>query len=207
VSGVRRLPPRPAPLSATRRPLGWLGSLAAGLVLVLLGVSGWLFYQQSDQRDTIAHLQRALEDSRQKEAQATQQADRFKNDYTQLRTTMTLVTAPAALVNPLRPMGRLQPDARGALFVAADHQHWHLSIEGLKPASPGKVYQLWFMPDQGPPVNGGTFLARADERVEMSSEAMPAGTRSAVITLEDAGGARAPSGPEVLRGAGMIQVL
>jgi hypothetical protein len=207
VSGVRRLPPRPAPLSAARRPLGWLGALAAGLVLALLGLSGWLYFQQVNQRETIVHLQRALEESRQKEALATQQADRFKNDYSQLRTTMTLVTAPAALVNPLRPMGRLQPDARGALFVAADHQHWHLSIEGLKPASPGKVYQLWFMPDQGPPVNGGTFLAKADERVEMSSEAMPPGTRSAVITLEESGGARVPSGPEVLRGAGMIQVL
>jgi Anti-sigma-K factor rskA len=207
VSAVRRLPPRPVPLSAARRPLGWFGSLAAVLALALLGLSGWLFLQQKDQRETIARLQRALEESRQKEAQATQQAERFKNDYSQLHTTMTLVTAPAALVNPLRPAGRLQPDARGALFVAADHQHWHLSIEGLKPASPGKVYQLWFMPDQGPPINGGTFLAKADERVEMSSEAMPAGTRSAVITLEDAGGAKAPSGPEVLRGAGMIQVL
>ncbi|HEY2740331.1 MAG TPA: anti-sigma factor, partial [Thermoanaerobaculia bacterium] len=106
-----------------------------------------------------------------------------------------------------RPVGRLQPDARGALFVAADHQHWHLSIEGLKPSSRGKVYQLWFMPEQGPPVNGGTFLAKPDERVEMTSEAMPAGTRSAIITLEEAGGARLPTGPEVLRGAGMIQVL
>jgi len=207
VSDARRMPPRPMPLSATRRPISWLGALAAALIFGLLGLSGWLYLQQAGQRETVARLQRETQEAKQKEAQARQEAERFKTDYSQLRTTMTLVTAPAALVNALRPVGRLQPDARGALFVAADHQHWHLSIEGLKPSSRGKVYQLWFMPDQGPPVNGGTFLAKPDERVEMSSEAMPAGTRSAVITLEEAGGARHPTGPEVLRGAGMIQVL
>lgn len=207
VSGARRMPPRPVPLSATRRPVSWLGALAAALIFALLGLSGWLYLQQAGQRETVARLEREAREAKQKEAQARQEAERFKNDYSQLRATMTLVTAPAALVNPLRPVGRLQPDARGALFVAADHQHWHLSIEGLKPSTRGKVYQLWFMPDQGPPVNGGTFLAKPDERVEMSSEAMPAGTRSAIITLEEAGGARLPTGPEVLRGAGMIQVL
>jgi hypothetical protein len=207
LSGVRRLPPRPASLSAARRPIGWQGALAAGIILALLGLSGWLFLQHADQAETVAHLQRALQDARQKEAQATQQAERFRSDYTQLRTTMTLVTAPAALVTPLRPVGKLQIDARGALFVAPDHQHWHLAIEGLKPVSPGKVYQLWFVAEQGPPVNGGTFLAIADERVEMSSEAMPAGTKSAMITLENAPGAPAPSGPEVLRAAPMFQVL
>lgn len=207
VSGARRMPPRPVPLSATRRPIGWLGALAAALIFALLGLSGWLYFQQAGQRETIARLQRETQEAKQKEAQARQDAERFKNEYSQLRTTMTLVTAPAALVNPLRPVGRLQPDARGALFVAADHQHWHLSIEGLKPSLRGKVYQLWFVPAQGPPVNGGTFLAKPDERVEMSSEAMPAGTHSAMITLEEAGGARLPTGPEVLRGAGMIQVL
>ncbi|HEX3531027.1 MAG TPA: anti-sigma factor [Thermoanaerobaculia bacterium] len=207
VSGARRMPPRPVPLSATRRPVSWLGALAAALIFALLGLSGWLYLQQAGQRETVARLEREAREAKQKEAQARLESERFKNEYSQLRTTMTLVTAPAALVNPLRPVGRLQPDARGALFVAADHQHWHLSIEGLKPSTRGKVYQLWFMPDQGPPVNGGTFLAKPDERVEMSSEAMPAGTRSAVITLEEAGGARLPTGPEVLRGAGMIQVL
>jgi hypothetical protein len=201
------MPPRPVPLASRRRPIGWLGALAAALILALAGLSAWLYVQQVGQRETMARLRREAMEAKQRETVARQQAERFKNDYSQLRTTMTLVTAPAALVNPLRPVGRLQPDARGALFVAADHQHWHLSIEGLKPSLRGKVYQLWFVPEQGPPVNGGTFLAKPDERVEMTSEAMPAGTRSAMITLEEAGGARLPTGPEVLRGAGMIQVL
>ena len=204
VAAVRRQPPRPVPLSA-RRSYGWPAALAA-LLLLALGLSGWLYLQQADQRATIARLQSEVREARQKEAQATQKADRFETEFTNLRTTLTLVTAPAALVGPLRPVGPLQPDARGALFVAADHQHWHLSIEGLKP-TPGKVYQLWFVAEQGPPVNGGTFVVTGGERVELSSEAMPPDTKSAMITLEEAGGVPAPKGPEVLRAAEMRQIL
>jgi hypothetical protein len=209
VSVVPRQPPRPKPLSAARRPLGWLGALAAGLVLALAGLSGWLWMQQVEQREQIANLEREVASERAKQSQAAQQAERYRAEFTELRTRLTLVTAPAALVGPLRPVGAapLQPDARGALFVAPDHQHWHLSIEGLKPAVAGKVYQLWFVADQGPPISGGTFIAVPNERIEMSSEAMPPGTKSAMVTLEERGGARTPSGPEVLRAAGMIQIL
>jgi hypothetical protein len=204
VSAVRRQPPRPVPLSA-RRSYGWPVALAA-MLLLALGLSGWLYLQQADQRAAIARLKQEVREAQQREAQATQKADRFETEFTNLRTTLTLVTAPAALVGPLRPVGPLQPDARGALFVAADHQHWHLSIEGLKP-TPGKVYQLWFIAEQGPPVNGGTFVVTGGERVELSSEAMPPDTKSAMITLEEAGGVPAPKGPEVLRAAEMQQIL
>jgi hypothetical protein len=203
-SAVRRQPPRPMPLSA-RRSYGWPAALAA-MLLLALGLSGWLYLQQADQRATIARLKQEARTAQQREAQATQKAERFEKEFTDLRTTLTLVTAPAALVGPLRPVGPLQPDARGALFVAADHQHWHLSIEGLKP-SPGKVYQLWFVAEQGPPVSGGTFVVTGGERVELSSEAMPPDTKSAIITLEELGGVPAPKGPEVLRAAQMQQIL
>jgi hypothetical protein len=204
-AAVRRQPPRPVPLSS-RRSYGWPLALTAGLLLAL-GLSGWLYLQQTEQRATVARLQSEVREARQKEAQAAQQAERFRREFTTLRTTMTLVTAPAALVGPLRPVGKLQPDARGALFVAADHQHWHLSIEGLKPAVQGKVYQLWFVAEQGPPVNGGTFVATANERVELTSEAMPPNAKSAMITLEPAGGGESPEGPEILRAAEMVQIL
>jgi type II secretory pathway pseudopilin PulG len=194
------------PLSA-RRSYGWPLALAAALLLSL-GLSGWLYLQQTEQRETLARFRTELLQAQQKEAAATQEAERFRREYTTLRTTMTMVTAPAAIVGALRPVGALQPDARGAIFVAADHQHWHLSIEGLKPAARDKVYQLWFEVDQGPAVNGGTFLATANERVEMTSEAMPPGTKSCMITLEEAGTAPAtPKGPTVLRVEEMRQIL
>jgi anti-sigma-K factor RskA len=203
---VRRQPPRPVPLSA-RRSYAWPAALAAAGLLLALGLSGWLYLRQAGQQAAIARLQSEVREARQKEAQATQEAERARSEFTALRTTMTLITAPAALVGPLRPVGTLQPDARGALFVAADHQHWHLSIEGLKPAPRGKVYQLWFVAAQGPPVNGGTFVATANDRVELTSEAMPPNSKSAMITLEPAGGGQSPEGPEILRAAEMVQIL
>lgn len=208
VAGVRRQPPRPQPLSSARRPIGWPGALAAGLLLALSGLSGWLWLQQAGQKERLAGLERELQEERQKEAAATQRAEQYRGDFTEVRT-LKLVTAPAALVGSLRPVGTppLQPDARGALFVASDHQHWHLSIEGLKPAAPGKVYELWFVPEQGPPVSGGTFVARPNERFELSSDAMPANTKSAMVTVQDSGTSGRQPGPEVLRAAGMMQVL
>ena len=208
-SGARRQPPRPQSLPATRRPVGWPGALAAGLILVFAGLSGWLWLQQSDQRARLAAFESELGEERQKEALASQRAEQYRKEFSELRTRLTLVTAPAALVAPLRPVGTpaLQPDARGALFVAPDHQHWHLSIEGLRPATDDRVYQLWFIPDQGPPISGGTFVAKPNERVESSSNAMPPGTKSAMVTLEAAPQASAPTGPEVLHAGEMIQIL
>ena len=190
-------------------PLRAARPLLAASVLVLLGLSGWLAWTAAGQRSTIAGLKRELGEERQKEAAATQQAAQFRSEFSAMRERFTLVTAPAALVGALRPAGRspLQPDARGALFVAPDHQHWQLSVEGLKPAPPDRVYQLWFVSTQAGRVSGGTFIARPGERVELGSEAMPPDTRSAVITLEPAGGAIAPTGPEVLRAEQMQQVL
>jgi anti-sigma-K factor RskA len=207
VAGARRQLPRPRPLAA-RRSIGWPGALAAGLILALAGLSGWLWSQQASQKERLAGIERELQVERQKEAAATQRAEQYRSDFTEVHT-LKMVTAPAALVCALRPVGTppLQPDARGALFVAADHQHWHLSIEGLKPAAPGKVYQLWFLPDQGPPVVGSVFAGKTNERYEVGSDAMPPNTKSAMVTVEEVGGSLHPSGPEVLRAAGMMQVL
>ena len=63
------------------------------------------------------------------------------------------MTSPAVLVSPMRPVVRpgqppLQPDARGVLFVAADHQHWYMSLQGLQPVPAGQVYKLWFVADR-----------------------------------------------------------
>src|SRR4030095_2325711 len=117
------------------------------------------------------------------------------------------VTSPAVLVSPMRPSGEapLQPGARGVLFVAADHQHWVLSLEGLQPPEAGKTYKLWFVADQGT-VSAGSFTARPGEPVELSSKTMPAGTRESLVTLETDPNAPAPTGPEVLRSAAPYQI-
>jgi hypothetical protein len=202
---MRPVRPSMAGAAVARRPARrWPLTLAASLAFLLLGLSGLLYYQSLQSRETIARLNRELTQERAQAAGAFAQARRLESYSLNLKEKMALVTSPAVAVSALRPMGRppLQPAARGLLFVAADHQHWYLSLQGLQPAEGGKLYKLWFMADQGP-VDAGSFTVLPGAPIEMSSKEMPAGTRTAVITLETDPGARTPSGPEVLR-AGAI---
>ncbi len=201
-------PPRPAaaakPVPAARRPAPrrWSLALAATLSFLLVGLSAWLFFQVGQQRQTIAELQRELAAERTRAANAEAEAQRIQAAALDLREKFALVTSPAVEVSPMRPVGSppLQPGARGVLFVAADHQHWYLSLEGLQPAGPGKTYKLWFVAAEGP-VSAGSFTSRPGAPVELSSKTMPAGTRETKVTLEDDPAAPAPTGPEILRSA------
>jgi hypothetical protein len=197
-------PPMAGAAVARRSPRRWPLALAASLAFLLLGLSGYLYSRSLEDRATIARLDRELARERSQAAQASAQASRLESYSLNLREKMALVTSPTVAVSALRPMGRppLQPAARGLLFVAADHQHWYLSLQGLQPVEGGRLYKLWFMADQGP-VDAGTFTVLPGAPIEMSSKKMPAGTRTAVITLETDPGSRTPSGPEVLR-AGAI---
>jgi hypothetical protein len=197
-------PPMAGAAVARRSPRRWPLALAASLALLLLGLSGYLYSRSLEDRATIARLDRDLARERSQAAQASAQASRLESYSLNLREKMALVTSPTVAVSALRPMGRppLQPAARGLLFVAADHQHWYLSLQGLQPVEGGRLYKLWFMADQGP-VDAGSFTVLPGAPIEMSSKEMPAGTRTAVITLETDPGSRTPSGPEVLR-AGAI---
>jgi len=197
-------PPMAGAAVARRSPRRWPLALAASLALLLLGLSGYLYSRSLEDRATIARLDRDLARERSQAAQASAQASRLESYSLNLREKMALVTSPTVAVSALRPMGRppLQPAARGLLFVAADHQHWYLSLQGLQPVEGGRLYKLWFMADQGP-VAAGSFTVLPGAPIEMSSKEMPAGTRTAVITLETDPGSRTPSGPEVLR-AGAI---
>src|SRR5262249_2488627 len=99
-----------------------------------------------------------------------------------------------------------QPQAKGILYVADDHQHWYLSVHDLLPLSAGERYNLWFVSDHGA-VSGGSFDARPGSPVNLSSEHMPADTKAVVTPLQPGAGAPAPSGPEVLRATGKVQIL
>jgi hypothetical protein len=138
-----------------------------------------------------------LEGERRKTDQAVAEVRR---QMERMKTNFALVTAPEVTIRPLHPVG--EPSrARAMLFVAPDHQHWYMAVHDLPPAAPGRDYQLWWVAGEGM-VSGGTFDTRPGEKMELSSETMPADTRDVVITLEAEGGAPAPTGPEILRAAG-----
>ena len=203
----RLVPAAPAPLARRPAPRRWPLALAATLCFLLLGLSAWLYLQLGQQRQTIAQLQREIAAERTRAEEAIADARTVRTSELDLREKFALVTSRAVQVSSMRPAGGtpLQPDARGVLFVAADHQHWYLSLDGLAPAESGKTYKLWFVADEGT-VSAGSFTARPGAPVELSSKTMPAGTRGAVVTLEDDPAAPAPSGPEILRAEGAFLI-
>jgi Anti-sigma-K factor rskA len=186
----------------------WLG-LAAALILALVAACGWLYQGLLERGDAIAQLSAERNAARHQAAAMAVRLERMTAEVNELRDHVSIVTSPAVEACPLGPSAPAAPQAagaRGVLFVAADHQHWYMSLRGLRPAGAGKVYQLWFLGDQGP-VSAGTFRGETGAPWELGSEHMPAGTREVRITMEDGTGAPAPSGPEVLRNTEAFRVL
>ena len=179
----------------------WPLALAAVLALALLG--GTIFQLYSLLRDadgTIDGLTAALQ---QETARATALAEKqaqMTAELAEMRTNFGLVTSPAVGMSPMKPVANSpQQQAKGTLYVAADHQHWYLSAHDLQPLNQGRRYQLWFIADSGA-VSGGTFDAQPGAPVHLSSEHMPSDTKAVVITLESTDqGAPRPTGPEILR--------
>jgi hypothetical protein len=207
-----RIPPRMAAGAASRpvRPRRWPLALAAMLAFAMLGLSLWLYSQVGARNATIASLRSELSRERSRSEGAVAKVRQLENDSLDLREKFSLVTSPAVLVSPMRPVGRpgqppVQPDARGVLFVAADHQHWYMTLRGLQPVPAGQAYKLWFVADTGA-VSAGSFSAQPGAPVELSSQYMPAGTKGILVTLESDARATAPSGPEILRAAAVYEI-
>ena len=92
------------------------------------------------------------------------------------------------------------PDARGRLFWSAG-EGGLLAAIGLPPVPPGRVYQLWLIPDATP--IGAALLSADAEGRAMAVFTLPEGVTErvpAALTLEPAGGAASPSGDVYLLG-------
>jgi hypothetical protein len=202
----------PAPVVATARPLPtrsasrWPLRLAAVLAVGLLGLSGWLTLQMQEQSGELARLRAEAQQAKARETESV----KLREEVKALRGNFSLITSPAVSVCTLRAAPNApnpQPAARGVLYVAADHQHWYLSLRGLRESSAGQQYQLWFLAADGRAVSGGAFNAQPGQVVELSSASMPAGTSGVSVTVERQGGSVIPTGPQVLIGDQVWQVL
>ncbi|HBL28406.1 MAG TPA: hypothetical protein DD490_16355, partial [Acidobacteria bacterium] len=190
--------PRPAPGPIPRRQSRWPLALAATLAFAFAGTSAWLWQVTQSQGDEINRLRQDLVAQQQIALRAEQDGRQARTEIDRMRSQFTLVTSPAVDVRPLRAVGNAQPNARGLLFVAPDHQHWYLSVEGLQPAPEGGVYKLWWVTPEGPQ-DAGSLVAQGGAKIQMASDQMPAGISAVVITLEPAPGSPVPLGPPVLR--------
>ncbi len=196
ISEALRPASRVAPGPIPRRHSRWPLALAAILALAFAGTSVWLWLIQQQQSAEIAQLRQEMAAQRQLAAQAGEEGRQARTEMDKMRAQFALVTSPAVEVLPLRPPEGGQTNARGLLFVAPDHQHWYLSLDGLPPATEGGVYRLWWRTGQGPQDAGSV---EGGKKVQMSSDRMPAGTTGIMVTLEPGPGSDRPTGPEVLR--------
>ena len=191
--------PRVAPGPLPRRQSRWPLALAATLALAFAGVSVWLWQTSQHQGVVIAQLQLQRDEQHRLATQAASDAEEGRQARTEMekmRDQFALVTSPGVKVMPLQPMNDQMP-ARGMLFVAPDHQHWYLSVEGLPPVEQGGVYKLWWVTGEGPQ-DAGSLVAQG-EKVQMSSDQMPAGITEIMVTLEPGPASAQPSGPPILR--------
>ena len=63
--------------------------------------------------------------------------------------TVQWAAQPDLKIVPLAGTDQQPAGARGRVFWDADHGRWHFFASGLKPALPGKTYELWFVSADG----------------------------------------------------------
>jgi hypothetical protein len=170
--------------------LPWVGwALAAGLALT----TGMLYHEREAIREAMRGTitaQASKIDQLTADAAAARQVMETMTDSSAMRVTLTKgKTAPA-------PQGRATYVAsKGSLIFQASN---------LEPLQPGKTYELWLIPAAagGSPIPAGTF--RPDERGNASviMPPLPKGVEAKAfgVTVEDEGGATAPTPPIILAG-------
>ena len=92
------------------------------------------------------------------------------------------------------------PDARGRLFWSGSGGAL-LAATGLPQLPPGRVYQVWLIPD-ATPISAGLLSVDAEGRA-MATVTRPEGVAEAIpaaLTLEPAGGVESPGGDVYLLG-------
>ena len=187
--------PMPTPTVQKKGGRRGLPSLAAGSLVVAAGL-GWFAARQADLATALQeNLDAANTQARIAELE-TAAAQRVADG---LRGGARVLTATD--VQPLDLDGQpVAPDARGRLFWSAS-EGGLLTVTGLPPVPPGRIYQLWLIPETSP-VSAALLSADPEGRA-MAAVTLPEGMTElvpAAVTLEPAGGATTPGGDVYLLG-------
>ncbi len=195
-----------SPQQRPRRRLGlspgvWSGaaviSAAAALVLALLWFQALGHLRNQTQQ--VARLQDRLAEVQATLARLEEENTRLRARLDEVESRWARLTEPEAYI--VLQGTEEAPNAEGVFYVAGDTGL--LVFWGLYPPPPGKTYQLWLVPEDGPPIHAG--FPHADSqgygviRVQVPPD-LKAKLGRVGITVEPAGGSPGPTGPRVLVG-------
>jgi anti-sigma-K factor RskA len=176
------------PLDARRRPFVplWFGAIAASIAIIALSTSLFVVWKR------LNRMQEQMERERTT-------AENLARELSAEREMRELLTAPGVRMTELAGMGAA-PTASAKLAVDPQTGHAMLFAYNLPPAPAGKAYQLWYISDLKNPVPGGVFDTDARGRAVLRDQVPEAGRSASVfaVTLEPAGGVRAPTGDKYL---------
>jgi anti-sigma-K factor RskA len=162
--------------------LGW-----AVATLVILAVTAMLSEQYRRAENEVRNLQVEIA-AKQTELDRTRGVIDLLHSTDTVRVKLMSGTAPWPW-----PEGKVYyHPKKGLLFVA----------QNLPPIESGQVYQLWYVPKEGSPLSAGVFAPDAHGNATLMTppSAKPMAPKAFAVTIEPAGGVRAPTGPEVLSG-------
>lgn len=160
---------------------GWgFGAIAAGLVIAALLISLFVLWRQN--RKAQADI-----------ARVSTEMDEAKSQLARQREAVELLTSPGARMASLS--GTSIAPAAHAMIAYDKKGHAMLMAKGLPAAPSGMAYQLWFIVDSKPMPGKILTVDETGSGVltdDLPREAM--GSAVFAITLEPAGGVRAPTG-------------
>jgi anti-sigma-K factor RskA len=164
-----------------------IGALAAGLAFAALALSIFLLWQRNVRQQ--AEL-----------AQLRERLDQTQSELARAREMQAPLASPDAQATMLAGT-KAAPRAHAMLAFDKRTGRTMLLAYDLPPAPEGKAYQLWFIAD-GHVMPGGVFTpdarGHAELRDQMPDEGLKAPSAIFAVTLEPAGGTRAPTGDKYL---------
>jgi anti-sigma-K factor RskA len=180
--------PVPAPIAEMRRRSKWATFTPWAIAAALAIACSMLGYRTSALNDAVDDETRLVANLAAKASRA-QQVLEVLNAPNAQRVTLTSAKTP-----PVPTAHTVYLAERGALVMEASN---------LKPVPSGKAYELWVIPANGSaPVAAGTFAPDAQGYASLVLPTLAPGITAKAfgITVENAGGSRAPTSPIVLSG-------
>jgi len=189
------------PAAALRRGRRWqagvAAALAAGLVAAVthFGINRPLVQEIEGLRTEREALSARVGALEREVAERDARIAGLEGEAQRSSETVRMLRSPQVEVIPLRG-GTAQPEAGGRLFFDHAAARWYFHASRLRPAGPGKTYELWFINHAQQKIPAATFDADASGEatllVDVSQK--PGALALAAVTEEPAGGLEQPSG-------------